>query len=387
MNEVLVVGGGIGGLAAAFTQARAGHRVRLLERAQEFGEVGAGLQLGPNATRLLAGWGLLDRVIAAGVLPERLVFRDAITAEELTDLPLGEDFQDRYGGPYVVVHRSDLHGILLEACRAAGVDLVRGAGVERVETRGERATAFCAGGAVHDGDVVIAADGLQSGLRGQLVADEPLDSGFIAHRGTCPLPDDFDTTEVVAWFGPDCHFVQYALRGGELLNQVAVFRRGRDLDSAYEGCCEQVRKGLPYLWRDRSWPMLDREPARTWVRGRLALLGDAAHPMLQYLAQGACQALEDAHELAEQAAGGDWDRALAAYQEIRAPRTARVQATARLWGDIWHVDGVGRILRNELFQTRDRSSYVYTDWLYGETTVTTRSAAADSTATASAVRR
>lgn len=170
---------------------------------------------------------------------------------------------------------------------------------------------------------------------------------------------------MVAYIGPECHFVQYALRGGELLNQVAVFRGPGELEATFGGCCAEIGKGLPYLWRDRHWPMLDRPPINTWVRGRLALLGDAAHPMLQYLAQGACQAIEDAHVLAEQAAGGDWDRALAAYQEIRVPRTARVQTTARLWGDIWHVDGVARVLRNELFRTRDMASHTYVDWLYG----------------------
>ncbi|MFG1706727.1 FAD-dependent monooxygenase [Nonomuraea sp. M3C6] len=365
MSEVVVVGGGIGGLAAALAQARAGRAVRLLERSAEFGEVGAGLQLGPNATRVLARWGLLDRVVAAGVLPRRLVFRDALTGELLTHLDLGEEFRERYGAPYVVAHRSDLHAILLEACAEAGVELLNGRHVERVATEGGRARAYCADGSVHEGSVVVAADGLQSGLRAQLVDDQPHNSGFVAYRGTCPLPEDFNTDEVVAFLGPDCHFVQYALRGGELLNQVAVFRGPGELEAAFDGCCDAIGKGLPHLWRDRHWPMLDRPPIGTWVRGRLALLGDAAHPMLQYLAQGACQAIEDAHALAEQSADGDWDRALAAYQEVRVPRTARVQDTARLWGDIWHVDGVARVLRNELFRTRDLASHDYVDWLYG----------------------
>ncbi|SEG27826.1 salicylate hydroxylase [Nonomuraea solani] len=364
MGDVVVVGGGIGGLAAAFAQARAGRRVRVLERSEEFGEVGAGLQLGPNATRVLAGWGLLDDVVGAGVLPQRLVFRDALSGDLLTALELGAGFRGRYGAPYVVVHRSDLHGILLRACAEAGVRLVNGRHVERVVSEDGRAWAHCADGAVYEGDVVVAADGLQSGLRGQLVDDRPEDSGFVAYRGTCPLPEGFDQSEVIAFLGPDCHFVQYALRGGELLNQVAVFRGAGGLEAAFAGCCEEVGKGLPYLWRDRCWPMLDRAPVQTWVRGRLVLLGDAAHPMLQYLAQGACQAIEDADVLARQV-GGDWDAALAAYQRERVPRTARVQETARLWGEIWHVDGVARVLRNELFRTRDPASHRYVDWLYG----------------------
>lgn len=366
--EVLVVGGGIGGLAAAYTQARAGRGVRLLERAEEFGEVGAGLQLGPNATRVLAGWGLLDEVVETGVLPGRLVFRDAVSAEELTHLDLGPEFQRRYHGPYVVAHRSDLHRILLRACEREGVDLVKGVSVERVETVGPGARAFCADGSVHEGDVVLGADGLQSRLRAKIVTDTPVESGFVAHRGTFPAGGvDINPDEVVAWLGPDCHLVQYPLRQGEMLNQVAVFRGPGDLDAAFERCCDQVRGALSHLWRDRHWNMLDRAPATSWVDGRLALVGDAAHPMLQYLAQGACQALEDAQVLAEQSVkhAGSWDDALAAYQEIRVPRTARVQATARVWGDIWHVDGLGRTLRNELMRTRALADHRYTDWLYG----------------------
>lgn len=259
MVEVVVVGGGIGGLAAAFAQARAGRTVRVLERSAEFGEVGAGLQLGPNATRVLHRWGLLDQVIERGVLPGRLVFRDALTGEELTHLDLGEGFRRRYGGPYVVAHRGDLHAVLLRACAAAGVELLNGRHVERVDAG--RARAHCAGGEVHEGDVVVAADGLQSVLRAQLVADQPHDSGFVAYRGTRPLPGDFDVADVVAYLGPDCHFVQYALRGGELLNQVAVFRGPGDLEPAFDGCCEAIGKGLPYLWRDRHCPCSTARPS------------------------------------------------------------------------------------------------------------------------------
>jgi salicylate hydroxylase len=383
-TDVLVAGGGIGGLAAAYALATAGYSVRLLERAQEFGEVGAGLQLAPNATRILAEWGLLDEVVDAGVLPRRLVLADAMTGGELVHADLGGDFRDRYQAPYVVVHRSDLHRILLEACRRAGVALETGRAVERVDSAGDTAFTYCADGAVYSSRVTLAADGLTSTLRRSIVDDEPICSGYVAYRGAIPvadMPTEVSLDEVIVWIGPRRHFVQYALRNGEIFNQVAVFAspsfaRGEpewggpeELEEAFAGCCEHVRGSLPSLWRDRRWPMYDRLPTRNWVSGRLALIGDAAHPMLQYLAQGACQAVEDAHALACEAAKTgapgrtDWDRALSAFNAVRAPRTARVQRSARTWGDIWHVDGVGALVRNELL-TALGDVYRYTDWLY-----------------------
>jgi 2-polyprenyl-6-methoxyphenol hydroxylase-like FAD-dependent oxidoreductase len=386
--EVVVVGGGIGGLANAYALATAGHRVRVLERAAEFAEVGAGLQMAPNATRILREWGLLDRVVEAGVTPQRLVFRDALTGEELTRLELGVDFLERYGAPYVVIHRSDLLTILVDACREAGVELVPGTGVDDVEA-GPNGAVVHAGEARLDADVVLAADGLRSTLRGKFSDDEPVSSGYVAYRGAFPVSeltlelDERSFEEVVVYLGPGCHLVQYPLRRGEIFNTVAVFEspafaRGEadwggpeELDAVFAGACEPVRRGLASLWRDRRWPMYDRLPIGTWVSGRLALTGDAAHPMLQYLAQGACQAIEDAHclstEVAKTAVDGtvDWDTALATYQELRTARTAQVQTTARVWGDIWHVDGIARLLRNALFTDRDVADHKYVDWLYG----------------------
>ena len=383
--DVIVVGGGIGGLGSAIALARAGYTVRVLEQDPAFGEVGAGLQIAPNATRILRSWELLDEVVDSGVTPRRLVMRDALDGRELTHLDLAETAH-RYGAPYVVIHRSDLHAVLVDACRAAGVDLVTDAAVHDVDIAAEHATAI--GDRRRDtGNVVIAADGLGSRLRALLSDDEPVSSAYVAYRGALPLAEVPDTStialdDVVVYIGPCCHFVQYPLRRGEMLNQVAVFRSPKalageddwgtpdELDAAFAATCEQVRGALPQLWRDRWWRMYDRDPITTWVNGRLALTGDAAHPMLQYLAQGACQALEDAAQLAEQAVkarsadGTDWDRALAAYAEIRTVRTARVQRTARQWGELWHCDGLFRATRNALLTDRDPGDFRYVDWLY-----------------------
>jgi 3-hydroxybenzoate 6-monooxygenase len=383
--DAVVVGGGIGGLGSALALTRAGHAVRVLEQAPEFGEVGAGLQLAPNATRILRSWDLLDEVIDHGVTPRRLVMRDALDGSELTHLDLAEAAR-RYGAPYVVIHRSDLHDILVRACRAAGVDPVNNAAVRDVETDADSATAI--GDRRRDtGRIVLAADGLGSRLRARLSDDEPVSSAYVAYRGALPLADLPDTRnlaldDVVVYVGPDCHLVQYPLRRCEMFNQVAVFQSPKalageddwgtpdELDAAFAATCDQVRSALPHLWRDRWWRMYDREPITTWVDGRLALTGDAAHPMLQYLAQGACQALEDAAQLAEQATKArcadvtDWDRALAAYAEIRTVRTARVQRSARQWGDLWHCDGLFRATRNALLTDRDPGDYRHIDWLY-----------------------
>ena len=186
--DVIVVGGGIGGLSSAYALAAAGRRVRVLEQSPAFGEVGAGLQLGPNATRILREWGLLDEVTAAGVLPRRLVLKDALDGSELTDLGLGQDFLDRYGAPYVVIHRSDLLDILYRACQRAGVDLVADAHVLAVQNGPDMAAAVT-GQAAHCGALVMAADGLWSTLRRNFSDDEPICSGYVAYRGAIPLSE------------------------------------------------------------------------------------------------------------------------------------------------------------------------------------------------------
>lgn len=393
--DVVVVGGGIGGLSAAFALNRKGLRVRVLERAQEFGEVGAGMQIAPNCTRILDEYGLLDEAKQLGVLPESMVMKDAVDSSELTRIDL-LDLERKYGYPYMVIHRSDLHGIFLRACERAGVELVTDQTAVSFDNTDRGAKVTFEDGHVEEAAVVIAADGLHSVARRLLVDDQPVNSAYVAYRAAVPIEKvrelDVSEKDVVLYVGPGCHFVQYPLRGGRMFNQVAVFESPKalageddwgtpdELDAAFEGTCEQVQQGIPLMWRDRWWRMFDRDPVMSWVHGRIALLGDAAHPPLQYMAQGAIMAIEDGWVLAEhvgrQLDGGtsvadlDWDVALAAYDAVRPEHCRRVLTTGRVWGDLWHLDGLKRLQRNEILRARDTYDYTFTEWIYGPTALT-----------------
>jgi 2-polyprenyl-6-methoxyphenol hydroxylase-like FAD-dependent oxidoreductase len=384
--DVIVVGGGIGGLSAAFALTRKGLKVRVLERSAEFGEVGAGLQLAPNCTRILDGYGLLDQAKRLGVLPTGMVMKDALDGTALTSLDL-IDVERRYGSPYMVMHRSDLHGLFLRACREEGVDLRTGQHVTGYQNTETGAKVTLADGAGHAAALVIAADGLHSTARARLVGDEPVNSAYVAYRGAVPIEkvreNNVSETDVVVYVGPRCHFVQYPLRRGEMFNQVAVFESPKalageedwgtpdELDAAFARACADVQKGIPFMWRDRWWRMFDRDPISTWVHGNIALLGDAAHPPLQYIAQGAIMAIEDGYVLAEHlAATADADVALAAYQAVRPEHCRRVLTTSRAWGRLWHLDGEQRARRNGILRARDSRDYSFTDWLYSATALT-----------------
>ena len=223
--DVLVIGDGMAGLAGALAMRGNGAKVTLVERAPEFGEVGAGLQMAPSATRVLKRWGLLDQALEIGVRPKHLVFRDAISGEELTRQTLGREFEERYGAPYIVIHRSDLHRILLDACAKAGVTLINYVMVNRVETVGRRGRAYAQNGDVYEADVVLGADGLKPTLRPAVSDDGPVPSAFVAYRGTVPITEETpkgDLEDVVVYLGTNCHLVQYPLRKGELLNTVVL---------------------------------------------------------------------------------------------------------------------------------------------------------------------
>ncbi|MGW1709682.1 FAD-dependent monooxygenase [Streptomyces sp. NPDC002206] len=279
----------------------------------------------------------------------------------------------------------------LRAHRRAGVELLTDQMVIDYEHTDGGARILLENGRTEEAPVIIAADGLHSVARRKLVGDDVVSSDYVAYRAAVPIDKvrDNGTAEkdVTVYVGPRCHFVQYALRGGEMFNQVAVFESPKalagkgdwgtpdELDTAFAATCDTVRKGIPLMWRDRWWQMLDRDPIETWVHGRIALLGDAAHPPLQYMAQGAIMAIEDgwvfAQHVARQSIGNpgvpDWDALLASYEAVRVEHCRRVQSTARAWGDLWHLGGEKRLQRNAIMRRRDAHDYGFTDWVYGPT--------------------
>jgi salicylate hydroxylase len=383
-TPVLVVGGGIGGLAAALALARKGAHVRVLEQAAEFKEIGAGIQLGPNVFRMFERLGLTEAVTSLAVFPENLILMDCVTTQELARVALDQGFRDRFKHPYAVIHRADLHGVLLDACRRSErIALETSQQVAAIEDDGERVTIATAQGARYRGAALIGADGLWSKVRAHLLGDgKPRVSGHIAYRAVLPtaeMPAHLRWPSMTIWAGEKTHLVHYPLRGGALFNLVAVFHSDRyeegwdsygdasELHQRFAGTCSEVRALLAKIESWRMWVLCDREPVKEWSRGRVTLLGDAAHPMLQYLAQGACMAIEDAVCLADQLADSRCDvpAALVAYQNARYLRTGRVQVTARIFGEVLHASGVTRELRNMMFAARDpQQSREAMAWLY-----------------------
>ena len=385
-TPLLIVGGGIGGMSAAVALAHAGFAVHVVEQASEFSEIGAGIQLAPNAMRVLDGLGLLPEIDRVSVQPSSLHFLNIDTADRLATVDFSEPFIHRYGYPYTVLHRGDLLEVLLNACRANDlITLEANKAMTEIVDRREFVEVEFADGTSYKCGAVVGADGLWSKTRRHVSDDEPVCSAYVAYRGAVPiseLPIPVDDDAEIIWIGPDRHLVQYPIRGGELYNQVAVFRSRRyrpgmdngddwgtpdELDEHFGVACEQVRSSVSLFKRERRWPMFDRNPIDNWTSGRITLLGDAAHPMLQYLAQGACQAIEDGACLAQYMLKNDGDarEAFASYQQDRLPRTAQIQRLARAWGEIWHArDAIIPALRDRVFARSSDEHYMDLDWLY-----------------------
>jgi salicylate hydroxylase len=385
--RILIAGGGIGGLAAAIGLANKGIASLVLEKASELGEIGAGIQLGPNAFHAFDYLGVGDAARSMAVYIDNLRLMDALTGAEITRIPLEEAFRNRFGNPYAVVHRGELHRVFLDACRAHDlVELRTNAGVTGYDQSGSDVTAHLVGGETVTGTALIGADGLWSNVRAQMVGDgPPRVSGHTTYRSVIPvedMPDDLRWNAATLWAGPKCHIVHYPLSGWKLFNLVVTYHNDAPEPAAGKPVgYDEVAKGFEHVhpkarqiiekgkdWK--LWVLCDRAPILDWTDGRVALLGDAAHPMLQYMAQGACMAMEDAvclsHELGQSA---DIATALTAYQNRRRLRTARVQLQSREVGQhIYHPDAAHAALRNAVMAARGPEDwYDQVDWLYGST--------------------
>ncbi len=391
MTQLLIAGGGIGGLAAALAGSRAGARVRLFERTLVFSEVGAGIQLGPNVTRVLHGWGLANALADVVAVPERLQIRSAASGAELGVLKLGEMAHARYGSPYVTIHRGDLHAVLLaELTRRGEVVLNLDSAVAGFEQDDKTVTLRLQDGREAQGDLLVGADGGWSRVRQQLLNDGlPRATGHLAYRALVrqsSLPPPLRSQQVTAWLGPRLHMVQYPVRCGEWLNVVAFVHgqvsgdmqswdhnaNAAELQHHMAATCAPIKDLINAIEFWRLWPLSIRVPMRgahEHAQWRVALLGDAAHPMLPYLAQGAGMAIEDAAELgrilaAQPQGAAMGPEGLREYAAHRWQRNARVQARAIRNGKIFHATGPVRWGRDVAMKLLGES-LLDMPWLYG----------------------
>jgi 2-polyprenyl-6-methoxyphenol hydroxylase-like FAD-dependent oxidoreductase len=381
---VLVAGGGIGGIATALALTRRGYDVKVLEQASQLGEIGAGIQLGPNGFAAFDALGIGDIARSRAVYTDEMVMHDATDETCVGRIPTGEAFRKRFGNPYAVIHRADVHMSLLEgAQRTERIEVATATTVQRIEQTEDGVVVHDNRGGTHRGLAVIGADGVKSAVRRQYVGDEARVSGHVVYRAVVEKKDfplELQWNAASIWVGPNCHLVHYPLRGGEQYNVVVTFhsrakeewsvREGsrEEVQSYFEGICAKARQliELPKDWK--RWATADREPIAQWTFGRVTLLGDAAHPTLQYLAQGACMAMEDAVTLGEalRVNDNDFAKAFDLYQRSRVARTARIVLSAREMGRIFHAKGVERLVRNELWKGRTPERfYDAMEWLYG----------------------
>ncbi len=384
-DHIIIAGGGLGGLTAALAFARHGFTVRVLEGAPGFGAIGYGIQFGPNVFHALDRIGVSAAVLEKADSPPAVLMIDALSGREVTRVPTGRPaFRERFKYPYIIIHRIDLHNVLLDACRREPlITLVPDAMVTRFDESGDGVGVATEDGRSFRGALLIGADGIRSRIRTQLFADgEPRPNGFMGFRTIVPMSEVTAGVQrdiVALWAGPGFHIVHYPLRHGTLFNIVAVFRRSAhsergdteayraELEDVYCNAHPTMKTLLAMLDLRRRQAVGDRDPIRHWHRGCVVLLGDAAHPTLQSLAQGACMAIEDGVCLADCVAGANnnYEAAFRRYESARSVRTARVTIESRYIWEIYHSEGVAREVYWQMLGERSEvDTFQCLAWLY-----------------------
>ena len=369
-GPVIVVGGGIGGTATAVALAQQGIEVLLLEQADDLREAGIGIQMPPNAFKVFDRLGLVEAMLKKAACPDDLVFMDALSGEQIIRIPVDEAFISEFKYPYALMHRGDLLEVLAEACRASDRITIRTSSrVVGSKREGQRVTVHTDDGCCHEGAALVGADGLWSTMRREIVGDDrPRTENYIIFRGVVPtdeMPELAFTNAVVMWGGPELNFSHYPMRSGSYfalgasvkstlaleqgVSNLSAADGARELQDRFAVACPAIARLFDKIDVTRMWTLHDREPVKNWSHDNVTLLGDAAHPTFNYMAQGACMALEDAVCLADCVAQADtYAQAFKAYQQARYLRTARVQLTSRMYGELYHAKGVQADLRNAL---------------------------------------
>lgn len=382
-QPILIVGGGIGGFAAALALVKQGFKVQVFEQAPEIGEIGAGIQLAPNAFNAFDALGIGERARARAVYTDYMVMHDALDEYCVGRIDTDEDFIKRFGNPYAVIHRADIHTSLVEGAQEYGdIEIITNCHVQSVEQDEHEVRITDQHGRTFTGQALIGADGVKSIVREKYVADPALVTGHVVYRAVVPkeeFPENLQWNAASIWVGPNCHLVHYPLRGGKEYNVVVTFHSREkeqwgvkdgskeEVLSYFQGICPKARQliELPKSWR--RWATADREPIEQWTYGRITLLGDAAHPTTQYMAQGACMAMEDAVTLGEalRISQNNVAQAFDLYQRARVARTARIVLSSREMGKLYHAKGVERMVRNDLWRGRPNERfYDAMEWLY-----------------------
>jgi salicylate hydroxylase len=383
--RVGIVGGGIGGVALARALTQRGIEVRLFERTPAFGQVGAGIQMTPNAVKVLQALGVGDALRQVAFLPQAIVGRNWDTANEIFRIPLAEECPRLYNAPFFHVHRADLHQLLIDSL-PDGLATLSASCVDIRQTE-TSAVAIFEDGSEFEADLIVGADGVRSVVRGKLFGDDaPKYTGNMCFRAVVPVngPFDFVSPDSSFWLGPKSHVVTYYVSRGQAVNIVAVNESDdwveeswnvpstrEELLTAFAGWHPNIMNLFERVESVFKWGLFDRDPMTTWSKGRVTLLGDASHPMLPFLSQGAAMAIEDGYVLAQSIAahGADVTSALRDYEAERNPRTSRVQLESRERGRTYHLPTVYAQRKRDLIYKfkswiNPQSSGIQADWVY-----------------------